>query len=89
MGKYIGMFIIITFSILLLYIGYNAIFNTEKLLKIFTRIAKYEENSNMYSYIMKNSNIISTKIAGVFIIFFGLLLLYVAIFYKTAGPNLN
>jgi hypothetical protein len=80
MEKIIGIIIVLCLSIILLLVGYNAIFRTDAFLKKYVEMAKYKKGSYMYNSILSKSNLFWTKIGGIAIIIFSIVLFSIVLY---------
>lgn len=83
---YKSIIILFVTAILLFFIGYNFVFNTEKTITKYITLSKYKEGSSFYNLLTNQSNIMWLKIAGYGIILFALItfILMVGLIYKNA-----
>lgn len=84
---YKSIIILLVTAILLFFIGYNFIFNTEKTIDFFNRYSKPSEKTLLLkNKMLGNKEILWMKIAGYGIIFFALItiILIVILIYKYA-----
>jgi type IV secretory pathway component VirB8 len=70
---YKSIFILLIVSILLLFIGYNFAFNTNKTMSKYISLANYKEDSYLYKLLSSESNILWMKIVGYGILVFALI----------------
>ena len=71
---YKAIFLLIA-SVLLFFIGYNAVFNTQKTIARYVSLSNYKEGSSLYKLLTSENNVIWVKVSGVVILIFGLILL--------------
>jgi hypothetical protein len=62
-------------SVLLLFIGYNFIFNTRETIAKYVSFTKYREGSYMYKLLTSESNVVWLKVVGGVVTIFALILL--------------
>lgn len=74
--KYIAILFI---SVILLVLGYSCIFETRKIIFKYIELAKLEEGTKLYKIIMSDYNLLWTKLSGIFIIIFALILIIVSL----------
>lgn len=70
--KYVAILFI---SVILLVLGYNCIFETKRIISKYIELAKFEESTKLYKTLMSDSNLLWTKLSGIFIIIFAVSLL--------------